>query len=107
MSILQTIYELIIVFFLLGGLFFYVVGTVGLIRMPDVFCRMHATTKCDTMGAGMIFIGLIMWQGGTWVSLNLLVIMIFIWLTTPTAAHYIAKCEYYRPKSTINQGGEK
>jgi len=104
MPILEIIQTIIVLFFLAGGLFFYFVGVVGLIRMPDVFCRMHATTKCDTMGAGLIFVGLIVWQGATFVSLNILVVLLFIWLTNPTAAHYIAKSEYTnRQLMTINQ----
>ena len=67
---------------------------VGLVRMPDVFSRMHATTKCDTMGAGLVYFGLIIWQGLTFASLNILLILVFIWITNPTAAHYIAKSAY-------------
>jgi multicomponent Na+:H+ antiporter subunit G len=96
MNIFEILIQIIIIFFLVGGLFFYAVGVIGLIRMPDVFTRMHATTKCDTMGAGMIFIALIIWQGMSFISLNILVILIFIWLTNPTAAHYIAKSAYYK-----------
>lgn len=91
---IEIIQEIIASLFILGGMFFFFVGVVGLIRMPDVFCRMHATTKCDTMGAGLIFIGLIIWQGANFVSLNILLVLVFIWLTNPTAAHYIAKAEY-------------
>ena len=94
MIIIEWIRDITVLLFLLGGVFFYLVGVIGLIRLPDVFCRMHATTKCDTMGAGLIFIGLIIWQGTTFVSLNILIVLIFIWLTNPTAAHYIAKSEY-------------
>jgi len=96
MAILRILMDIIIVLLLLGGTFFFFVGTVGLLRMPDVFCRMHATTKCDTLGVGMIFFGLVLWQGVSFVSLNILVILVFIWLTNPTAAHYIAKSEYER-----------
>ena len=91
---IEIIQEIIASLFILGGMFFFFVGVVGLIRMPDVFCRMHSTTKCDTMGAGLIFTGLIIWQGATFVSLNILLVLLFIWLTNPTAAHYIAKAEY-------------
>jgi multicomponent Na+:H+ antiporter subunit G len=82
------------ILFLFGGAFFFFVGTTGLIRMPDVFCRMHATTKCDTLGAGMILVGLMIFNGLSVISLKLLLILIFIWLTNPTAAHIIAKAEY-------------
>ena len=93
-EILKITLEIIAILFLLGGAFFFFVGTTGLIRMPDVFCRMHATTKCDTLGAGMILVGLMIFNGFSMISLKLLLILIFIWLTNPTAAHIIAKAEY-------------
>lgn len=76
---------------LLLGCFFFAVGTIGLIRLPDVFSRMHATTKCDTMGAGLIICGLILHQGITVFSFKLFIILSAIWLTSPTSAHIIAK----------------
>jgi len=94
MIILEIIRDIVIIACLIGGTFFYTVGVIGLIRMPDVFCRMHATTKCDTMGTGLIFVGLILWQGVSFIALNILVILIFIWLTNPTAAHAIAQSAY-------------
>ncbi|MDT8336616.1 MAG: monovalent cation/H(+) antiporter subunit G [Candidatus Izemoplasmatales bacterium] len=102
MSVGEIILNIIIIACLASGLFFFIVGVVGLVRMPDVFTRMHATTKCDTMGAGLIFLGLIIWQGLTFISLNILLILIFVWLTNPTAAHAIAKSAYKRLESGIN-----
>lgn len=93
---IELILNILIIFFLVTGLFFYFVGVLGLIRMPDVFTRMHATTKCDTMGAGLVFVGLIIWQGMNFVSLNILIVLVFIWLTNPTAAHAIAKSAYHQ-----------
>lgn len=87
--------NVMIVLLLAGGAFFFLVGTVGLIRLPDAFTRMHATTKCDTLGAGLILVGLILQQGLQMTSLKLFVILVFIWLTNPTAAHIIAKAAYY------------
>jgi multicomponent Na+:H+ antiporter subunit G len=87
--------QLLILLLLAGGSFFFLVGTVGLIRLPDAFSRMHATTKCDTLGAGLILMGLILHQGLHMISLKLLVVMAFIMLTNPTAAHIIAKAAYY------------
>lgn len=92
----DIIWNGLILLFLASGLFFFIVGVVGLIRMPDVFTRMHATTKCDTMGAGLIFLGLILWQGLSLVSASIFVILMFVWLTNPTAAHAIAKSAYHR-----------
>ncbi len=99
MSVLVMIQQIFAIACLIGGAFFYLVGVIGLIRMPDVYCRMHATTKCDTMGAGLIFLGLIIWQGLSFISVNILVILIFIWLTNPTAAHAIAQGAYQQEKN--------
>lgn len=91
---MQTFIDILSSIFIISGTFFFFVGVVGLIRMPDVFSRMHATTKCDTMGAGLIYFGLIIWQGMTFTTLNIVLILVFIWITNPTAAHYIAKSAY-------------
>ncbi|QWC00768.1 monovalent cation/H(+) antiporter subunit G [Mycoplasmatota bacterium] len=93
--------NIIILLFLISGIFFFFVGVVGLLRMPNVFTRMHATTKCDTMGAGLVFAALIMWQGFTFISANILLILIFVWITNPTAAHAIAKTAYKRMESSL------
>lgn len=77
-----------------GGLFFFFVGTVGLIRLPDVFSRMHATTKSDTLGAGLIIISAMLYLGFDIASVKLLFVLIFIWITNPTAAHIISKAVY-------------
>lgn len=98
-EIFTLIFQIIAILFLIGGAFFFFVGTTGLIRMPDVYCRMHATTKCDTLGAGLILTGLIIFNGFSMISLKLLLILIFIWLTNPTAAHIIAKAEYKKDLS--------
>ncbi len=90
----ELIQTILVIACLASGLFFFFVGVVGLIRMPDVFTRMHATTKCDTMGAGLVFLGLIIWQGASFVSISIVLILLFVWITNPTAAHAIAKSAY-------------
>ncbi len=77
-------------FFIFAGVFFFAVGVAGLLRFPDVYCRLHATTKCDTLGAGLILIGLAM-QGTTFVAIKLVLIVLLLWITNPTAAHVIAR----------------
>jgi multicomponent Na+:H+ antiporter subunit G len=86
--------EIIIIALLLASGFFFFVGTIGLLRMPDAFSRMHATTKSDTLGAGLAFSALMIYRGFDVVSIKLLIVLIFVWLTTPTAAHIIAKATY-------------
>ncbi len=78
---------------LIGGLFFLFVGTVGLLRLPDVFNRLHATTKCDTLGAGLVLLSLAL-QSTAAVGIRLALIVLFIIVTNPTAAHVIARAAY-------------
>ena len=78
------------------SVFFFFVGVVGLIRMPDVFSRLHATTKADTLGAGLVIVGLVFQTGISRASVSLLIVLVFVWLTNPTAAHTIAAAQYER-----------
>ncbi len=93
----------LIIIFLLAGIFFFSVGVIGLLRLPDVFCRMHATTKCDTLGAGLMLFALMIYHGWAPDTIKLAFIVIFIWLTNPTAAHIIAKASY-RDKVEMVEG---
>ena len=68
-----------------------IVGLLGVYRMPDFYTRLHAASIIDTLGAMLILFGLILYYGFNIVSLKLLLILIFILITTPTAAHALAK----------------
>lgn len=98
---MSIIRDLISFTLMLGGLFFFFVGTVGLIRLPDVLTRMHATTKCDTLGAGLIVLGIVLYLGFSLASFKALLILTFIWLTNPTAAHIIAKAVVQKDKEKL------
>lgn len=91
---MSFIFQLFSIFFLITGLFFFIVGTIGLLRMPDLYTRLHATTKCDTLGAGLILMGVIFYHGPSWLSLKILFIIFFIWMTNPTSAHAIARASF-------------
>lgn len=73
--------------FIVIGLFFMVVGAVGLIRLPDFYTRAHAGGKCDTLGVGMMLIGFILYEGMSLVAVKLLLLVIFTYITLPTAIH--------------------
>lgn len=85
--------------FLLGGLFFFVVGTVGILRFPDLFTRAHSAAKCDTLGAVLCLMALMIYSGFTYVSFKLLLVIIFLWITNPTATHLITKAAYVKEKN--------
>ncbi|MTI96452.1 MAG: monovalent cation/H(+) antiporter subunit G [Firmicutes bacterium] len=72
------------------GCFYLFTATIGLFMLPDVFTRLHATTKCDTMGAGCILAAVAVKSGNWFVAGKLALIFVFILLVSPTASHMIA-----------------
>ncbi|MBU7017747.1 MAG: monovalent cation/H(+) antiporter subunit G [Theionarchaea archaeon] len=74
------------------GTFFLVVGAVGLIRLPDMFTRMHAATKCTTLGAMCTLLGVAIMMEP--VAVKALLMIVFILLGNPTSAHAIARAAY-------------
>jgi multicomponent Na+:H+ antiporter subunit G len=81
---------------LIAGVAFCIVGAAGLIRMPDFYTRMHAASVTDTVGAGLILIGLILQAGFTLVTAKLLIIGMLILLTSPAASHALARAAFVR-----------
>jgi multicomponent Na+:H+ antiporter subunit G len=79
---------------LAGGVFFFSVGALGLVRLPDVFSRMHATAKSDTLGAGLILTAFIVHYGLASTSLRVVAIILFIAISTPVATHLIARAVF-------------
>lgn len=77
--------------FLISGAFFTLTGALGLLRLPDVFTRMHAAGMTDTMGAGLILVGLCFQTGDVFVVFRLVLILALLWFTSPIATHALAK----------------
>ncbi|TFB08700.1 Na+/H+ antiporter subunit G [Candidatus Atribacteria bacterium MT.SAG.1] len=73
------------------GLTFDVLGCLGLVRLPDVYCRLQAATKCVTLGTCSILFGTFLIVGFTAAGVKSLLCMVFIILTAPVAAHAIAR----------------
>lgn len=73
------------------GALIVIIGLIGVYRMPDFFTRLHAASVVDTLGTMLIFAGLIILAGFSLISVKLLLILLFILFTTPTAAHALAK----------------
>lgn len=83
--------EGLVIFFMLGGLFFFIVGTLGILRFPDALTRAHGAAKCDTLGAALCLFGLMIYSGFTTATVKLLLVIVFVWITNPTATHAIAR----------------
>jgi len=78
-----------------GGIF-CIVGAVGMLRMPDFYTRMHAASIIETLGAGLILLGLLLQAGFTLVAVKLLFIGVLIFFASPTATHALARAAMVR-----------
>jgi len=78
-----------------GGIF-CVIGALGLLRMPDFYTRMHAASVIDTLGAGLLLVGLLLQAGFTLVAAKLLMVGMLIFLASPTATHALARSAMLR-----------
>jgi multicomponent Na+:H+ antiporter subunit G len=83
--------ELISYIFMGIGVGFVFFGCLGLIRFPDVYNRLQAGTKCVTLGTIFILVGVMIFFGFTGTSSKALLCLVFILVTSPTAAHAISK----------------
>lgn len=89
---------------LFGGLFFFVAGTLGLLRFPDIYARLHAVTKADTLGLGLIVLGLCL-RAESWQPV---LMMLLIWIlvmasgatTCQLLARYAREDDSEKPKET-------
>jgi multicomponent Na+:H+ antiporter subunit G len=88
MSLVQ---QLVVAALVVVGSFFLLVGTVGLLRLPDVYNRMHATSKASTLGASSIFLAGFVHYGPEGAGLTSLVGIVFLFITVPTGAHLISR----------------
>ncbi|MDA1089186.1 MAG: monovalent cation/H(+) antiporter subunit G [Proteobacteria bacterium] len=91
------------------GSVFLIIGGIGLIRLPDVFARMHGAGIIETMGAGAVLSGLMIQGGLSIVTIKLVLIVIFILFTSPTATHALARAALHggvRPRQTVTPKGK-
>jgi multicomponent Na+:H+ antiporter subunit G len=73
------------------GILFNIFGCIGLVRFPDVYNRLQAATKCVTLGTFLLLVGVAIASGSGAIAAKAIVCAIFILITSPTAAHAIAK----------------
>jgi len=73
------------------GILFDIFGCIGLVRFPDVYNRLQASTKCVTLGTILLLIGVAIAGGSPAIGAKAIICAVFILITSPTAAHAIAK----------------
>ena len=86
--------ELLGIIAVTGGAFFLLVGSIGLIRLPDFYCRSHATGKSDTLGIMLVIFGLMLIEGFSLNSAKLFFVLIFVFLTNPTGTHALTNAAW-------------
>jgi len=91
----NTIVEILSGFCLLIGSFLCISGGVGILKFPDFYTRMHAAGVSDTLGAGMILVGLMLQNPDTLVVIKLLMILVMTLFINPTAGHALAKAAFH------------
>ena len=91
---------------LAAGSLFCMIGALGLLRMPDFFTRMHAASVTDTLGAGLILLGLMVQAGLTLITVKLIAIGVLIFFTSPAATHALARAALARGVKPLLAGDE-
>jgi len=84
----------------LSGAFFVLVAAVGVLRLNDLYMRMHAASKAGTLGSGVLLVALAVFSADTSVVLRALAGVVFFFLTAPVSAHLLARAAYtigYKP----------
>lgn len=77
------------------GLFLVLSGSVGVLRFPDFFTRVHAAGVTDSLGAPLCILGIICLDGFTIISAKLFILILLLLLTSPTACHAISKAAFF------------
>jgi|SRR6056297_887731 len=83
--------SIISILFVTLGIVFMLMGSIGILRLPDFYSRTHAVSKSDTLGVFFVIIGLIVYEGFTLSSGKLFLIVLFIALSNPIGTHALAR----------------
>ncbi len=89
--------SILISIFLITGVLFFAIAVIGILRMPDFYTRLHAASKCDTLGLMLILVAVILYTlqvlsiDNVLTSLKLVAILVFVFVASPTAAHALTE----------------
>ena len=95
---MSTLLDAFSVVAIVAGGFFYLAGTVGLLRFPDAYTRLHALTKADNLGLALVVIGLLPQVDGVLTGLKLLLVWLLVMLSSAAVAQLIARSVRRREK---------
>jgi multicomponent Na+:H+ antiporter subunit G len=89
-----TSYQIVGLTLIVFGVLFDISGCVGLVRLPDVYNRIQASTKCVVLGTALILLGAVVWLGSLHAILKGLLCILFILITSATAAHALSRAAH-------------
>jgi len=95
-------------FFLIAGSFFIMLAALGILKFPDLYTRMHAASKAVSFGSGLMLLATVLYFKSWFVAVEAILIIVFIFLTTPVASHMISRIAYLLKiplweKSTVDE----
>jgi len=91
---MTIIKQMLILIFAGGGSLFVLLAAIGLLRMPDLFTRMHPSSKAATLGTVLILIGTAVYFEDGAIAVRAVLICLFLFLTAPVASHIIARAGF-------------
>ena len=90
---MELIRLILMIFFIGSGLFVFFIATFCLFKFDYILNRVHVAAKCDTLASLLVIIGIIIYSGFSFLSLKLILVIIFLWLTNPVATHLVGQTE--------------
>ena len=97
---MERLLDLFSIAAIVGGGFFFLAGSVGLLRFPDAYTRLHALTKADNLGLALIVIGLLPQVDGVLAGLKLVVVWLLVLLSGAAVSQLIARAARHREKQS-------
>lgn len=91
---MQLFFDILAIFFLLGGVFFMLVGAIGVVRLPDAYHRLHAASKCSTLGLMGLVLAAMCHVGTLDVITKSIAVVLFAFAATPVGSHMLAKAAH-------------
>lgn len=90
---------------LVSGLIFVLIGIVGVLRLPDFYARLHATSKCDTLGLALMVAGVALLTGPAWKTFKIVLIVVIVAMVNSTAAHALGRAAFKSGLKPWTRGG--
>ncbi len=91
MEVIEQIADYIGYALVIAGVFFMLTGSIGILRFGDFFTRLHPAGVTDSLGAPLTLLGLVLIEGFSLVTLKLILLILLVYITAPTACHALAK----------------